>query len=248
MARTKDPHAATVKAWKTRPRHAAAAAATQSKGDFAERKLSYGSQTADSPEVRAAAERAYALAAQIEPTVTPLVTSVAQKTGGTPVGLDYRLKSVEAIAGKMIRDALEKNIPPTEALGDLTDVNRYTIVYPPEALVERGTDAIKALTDAGWTPYDHKAKNYYPPGDAYDGFNAVYENKLGARFELQFHTPDSVRIKEVAHKIFAKWRVTPATDSPTKDRLWKQMVSLWDNYKRPTGYENLPGRKMGVAA
>ena len=248
MARTKDPHAAAVKSWLTRTRaqNPARGTVVQSGADFAKRGApSIHGMTVDSPEVKAEADRLHRAAVEMEPEITKLVTSIAKATGGKAEGLAFRLKAPAAIAGKIMRDVVEKNVSPAEAASQLSDINRYTITYDPKTLVAQGKAAIAALKEAGWSPYDHKLKNFFVPGDAYDGFNGVYENKDGARFELQFHTPESIKIKEVAHKIFERWRETPP--SPARDTMWSQMTGLWNNYERPANWDQLPGTRAAQA-
>lgn len=203
--------------------------------------LSYQGLTKDSPEVKAVADRRHARGVADEPEMTATVMATAAASGGTVAGLQFRLKSASGIADKAIRDAVEKRIHPTEAIEQMNDVNRYTITFPADELVERALRAQRALSDAGWDPYDTKLKNSFGPGLPYQGYNAVYVNrKTGAKFELQFHTPESLEIKEKAHLIYEKRRNLPAAHADAK-KLDMAMMELWQNYRRPIGWERLPG-------
>ena len=49
----------------------------------------------------------------------------------------------------------------------------------------------------------------------------------GLPFELQFHTPESLSMKEEAcHSSYEKFR--SASDSSKMIQYWEEMVSMWD--------------------
>jgi hypothetical protein len=251
MARTNNPHEASVKSWETRRGEAQDGGrreTVQQRGDWGTKPaspLEYNGLTPDSPEVKALAEKAHAAAVFQEPEATRAVTAAIEASGGHLSGLAHRIKAPDAIANKIIRDCRSDHVEPEAAIAKLNDIVRYTALYPASVLVERVAIAHKSLLDAGWEHFDSKAKNFFAPGDPYDGYNCVYINKkTGAKFEMQFHTPESIKIKALAHDIYKKYRELPAMDTArhTRKRLFDEMVGLWNNYDRPTNWEKLPGK------
>jgi hypothetical protein len=208
------------------------------------RYLAYKGDTKDSPKIKAMASELYGRSSVSEPRLSTVMEAVLAASGGKPHGWEFRQKSEKSIAEKIVRDSVEKDIPLEQAASEMNDLNRYTVVLPSDTFVEQTLKAQAALEEAGFEPYDAKAKNYFTPGDDYDGYNTVYwDQNTGERFELQFHTEETAVLKEEAHLIYNEWRELP-TDHPERTGMWERMVGLWTNYTRPADYERLPGRLM----
>ena len=53
-----------------------------------------------------------------------------------------------------------------------------------------------------------RVKNFWGPGDGYQGINSVVVTAAGFPFELQFHTPESIAMKEEeCHACYELFRV-----------------------------------------
>lgn len=188
----------------------------------------------------AAAEVTIKKAKKIEPRITKMVKAVAKKLGGEMTGLKYRLKTVESLARKIRADAEEKGLSVSEAASQINDSIRYTMLFDTDSYVDSVLAAHKEFENQGWVRYDSKWKNYFYPGDAYDGYNTVYVHKVtGIRFEMQYHTYDSIKIKAKSHEYYAKWRVEE--DPKKKANLYSSMMNLWVDYPKPEGWQMLPG-------
>jgi len=181
-------------------------------------------------------------AEQSEPALTEMMQTLAELSGGNLTGLEHAVKSAESLQNKIERDMLEKGISAQEAASEINDRNRYTLVLNDEAFVENVQRVQAELEKQGWSQYDEKYKNFFASGDNYDGYNTVVIHESGQRFELQFHTEDSLRIKEQVHPIYEKFRET----RNTADRrvLWQQMADAYATAEQPPGWENLPGRQV----
>ena len=84
-----------------------------------------------------------------------------------------------------------------------------------------------------------RVKNFWGPGDGYQGINSVFISRTGQRFELQFHTPESLSMKEEeCHSSYAKFR--SATDSRKMMQYWEEMVSMWDMVPVPEAVLTIP--------
>jgi len=205
-----------------------------------------GGSAASEPKThRELAAEAAAKAAAVEPEITEIVTGVVEEGGGRMEGLDFRLKTQESIESKIKREMAEEGLSAEEATGSLTDLVRYTAVFESEDLAENAIKLQNDLADAGWTQYDQKFRNYFvppPPDKPYRGYNTVYTNAAGQTFELQFHTPQSLAVKEQVHKLYERAR--ELSKGPERTALYRQMNDMWANFQSPPGWDNLPGARM----
>jgi len=179
------------------------------------------------------------LAERYEPEITKAVVDAVQANGGEMAGLEFRLKSEESLARKIKGYVEEKGVSPEEAQDLVKDAVRYTALLNAENYVEGAKAVHQALAEKGWKPYDHATKNYWRAGDSYDGYNCVFVNDQGVKMELQFHTPESIKVKAESHKIYEVARQLPP--GPEYSSMVKQMVGLWGSVARPRGWESLSG-------
>lgn len=194
------------------------------------------------PDIQTAADTKVEAATAIEPELTTMVTGLAEQFEGESVGLEYAVKSEDSLARKIRTDMIEKGISAQEAADAISDVNRYTILFDRENYVEDVLAVQQELADQGWEQYDHKWKNYFRAGDAYDGYNTVMINpETGQRFELQYHTPESMEIKANVHKWYEELRIMPDDQTSEAKQLQTQMRESWADYQKPEGWERLPG-------
>lgn len=190
---------------------------------------------------KAAAAETLERVAQVEPAVTELLGGIAGQVGAKLEGLDYRLKSAESLARKIRADAGAKMIAPGEAAERISDALRYTLVADGKNYAGHVQATQAELERQGWVQYDHSWKNYWPSGDAYDGYNTVLVNRAtGERFELQFHTPESLATKEKCHKFYERYRTLPA-ENVERVTLFRQMADLWQQTPKPANWQALPG-------
>jgi len=180
-------------------------------------------------------------AAKAEPEVTSTLQRIADKAGGRLVGLDNKLKTAASLSRKIRIDSEQMGITPEEAALQINDSLRYTLVFNPETFVEDVKEVQTDLARDGWKKYDHKWKNFFKPGGEYAGYNTVMVNeKTGFRFEIQYHTEDSLTIKRNVHKIYEIWRELDANDAKRLE-LAREMSSMWNDLERPVNWQALPG-------
>jgi len=148
-----------------------------------------GSPAPDSAETKIA-ERIRAKAEAAEETVTKDIQGIADKFGGTMQGLEFRLKSVDSMARK-IRDEGESKI---------NDALRYTSTFTTDKLASGANQVMAEMERMGYQK--ERVKNTFEEGKAYVGINTTFR-KDGQDFELQFHTPESLHVKETLnHKLY----------------------------------------------
>lgn len=183
------------------------------------------------------------------------------KQGGLMIGLDFRLKRLGSLSRKLESEVLEaaekgETITLQDAANKMGDVARFTSVFEPDNFQQSTDKVIRELQSQGYELV--KFKNYFQPNSSYKGLNCNFKDKNGNLFELQFHTPASMKIKEgyeidipskkavinkwafQSHDIYETTRVLEdkkrkGTITPKEnqqlDKLKNYNVKMWDSIK-----------------
>lgn len=165
---------------------------------------------------------------------TKAMKAAAKKQKGTMRGLKYRLKDKESLVRKM---KLELNQNRTWNVNNITTKNindslRYTIELS-EKNYANGVK--KVLADLKKQDYKvNMVKNYWNPAKkgkgVYKGINSVVTDPTGKKIELQFHTKQSLHVKEkVSHPIYQKIRKSKSA----------KKVEAWENTLRKAWEEDV---------
>jgi len=163
----------------------------------------------------------------LEPSVSAELGTLAGEIGGRLAGFEHRLKERDSILRKM-REELRDH--PAWKPGDVVigDSLRYTIEVgdsPPGHHAESIRAVLIRLEAAGHRVGE--VKNYWPRGDNYSGVNSVLIAPDGLTWELQFHTPESFRIKSRDHGLYEELRAE-GTSSARKRELYGEMAAPWN--------------------
>jgi hypothetical protein len=193
-------------------------------------------RTQYAPKVRSAAMRARVRAEEREPQVTRDMQQAAQRTGGTLEGLQYRLKEQSSISRKIEVKMPEYEGDPSATAANLSDTIRFTMTYPTGRYASGVRRTISDLEHQG---YELRTKNYWKPGDAYQGVNVAMRTPDNFPVELQFHTPESLDAKERMHGLYEQFREL-GIDPKRKRELWEQMVAVANTIPVPPDIEGLP--------
>jgi len=172
---------------------------------------------------RVSATQILATATRAEAQVTPVLSEIANSTGGKLEGLNFRIKSFDSLVRKLQDTPANKII----------DALRYTLVYDDGLIVSSASEAIAALQRLGYRNVN--IKNTFLPGQPYKGINTTFQTPAGQFFELQFHTPTSFHFKQTAlHSLYEIARVLPP-GSPERVALELQMIELSSEIPNPAG-------------
>jgi hypothetical protein len=114
---------------------------------------------------------------------------------------------------------------------DVNDILRYTMQVGEKKYTTISSNTLTALKDQGHDIL--LVKNYWGK-DGYKGINAVLRNPQGTKYELQFHTPRSLTVKEeISHPLYEKIR---ASKDPVKIKKWTaEMDEAWRSVGLPDG-------------
>ena len=100
-----------------------------------------------------------------------------------------------------------------QALDKIPDAVRFTLTYAAERYSDGVLGDVDRMKSAGFELI--KLKNLWHT-DQYKGINSQWRTpEIGTRFEMQFHTPESLDAKELTHEAYERIRgrmVDPAEE------------------------------------
>lgn len=169
-------------------------------------------------------DKLLAKAQAIEPVVTQTLKSL-QTDSRHLAGLEYRLKSRESLLRKIMSDVKVRGTK-LNTKKKVNDVLRYTFESDAMYFVDNFADIRSSLEGLGYKFV--RVKNTLKDKSAvYRGVNTQVKTPDGYTFEIQFHTPQSLAIKEKNHVLYEQARVLDLSTLDGKnqsDELERQML------------------------
>ena len=151
-------------------------------------------------------------------------------------GLEFRLKSMDSALRKVKKDAQEKDWSENTVLNNMYDIVRYTQESSENKLVKNFEKTMNTLKEKGYKIV--QIKNTFKPNAEYKGINCKLKDPDGNKFELQFHTPKSLEIKEIIHKKYDIQRELPK-GSPEYEKLGEEMRKISSVIKHPDNIDEI---------
>jgi hypothetical protein len=132
-------------------------------------------------------------------------------------GLEHMLKGEDRLKEK-IADVLlvEPNLTAKQAVDKVTDAVRFTFTYTHQRYAEGVLSDVERIKSEGFELI--KLKNLWEK-EQYKGINSQWRRPAtGLRFEMQFHTPQSLEAKELSHQAYERLR-SPQMGQVERDGL-----------------------------
>jgi hypothetical protein len=185
------------------------------------------------------ASQLFARAKKAEPGITGIISRVASENNVTLKGLEFRLKTKDSLARKIASEYRDNaGAISYKIIGEkIGDSVRYTYVIDESRYSSSVMKISEDLKARGLSPYDNKFRNYWS-NPTYKGINSNWISQDGQLFEIQFHTPQSLQVKEEkSHKIYEKQRVE--TD-PLKIKAYSEQIEeIWRDVSTPKDVDRL---------
>lgn len=163
----------------------------------------------------------YNMALEQEPQISSLVKELADKVGMETRSFDSRMKTKRSYLEK-----LEKNYVTNKKEYEIKDILRYTYIASPDTLTQKTLEVIAIYEKLGYNTVEIKnywLMSFYP----YNGINTVIISPNGLKFELQYHTMESYKIRESIHELYEEWRNLPEISEKAKELNRK----MFEGYK-----------------
>lgn len=167
------------------------------------------------------------IANENEPQITADLQEIISKTSGNinydvgngKTALDFRKKGFDSLERKMNSDLKEKSLE--DIMNGTYDIVRYTDLVESDKFVDDYYKIMDELTKKGYKV--QRVKNTFNDDTkSYKGVNTVVESPTGYKFELQYHTPESMKVKEINHKLYEMARLD-TTSEEEKAKLRNEM-------------------------
>jgi len=199
-----------------------------------------------SPEQNAEASKACAdIRDEGEQVILPAMKRVeAEDPERHLAGLDNMLKGEDRLKEKIADYMRAPGVTVREALEMVPDAVRFTLMYP----MDRYADGVRADVDRfkaeGFELI--KLKNLWA-GDQYKGINSQWGRaETGLRFEMQFHTPESLEAKELTHQAYERIRGTAsAVERQELEAFQRQVNAVIVTPPGAAGIEDFPEKNDG---
>lgn len=179
------------------------------------------------------------------------VKDLADALDGEMHGLQYEMKTEASLERKLGQQIELAGMTPEEAMADMKDVVRYTVVFPEGSFAESAAALIEGFQEKGFEPLKSKVTFGARAGEDTRGLlagelipgaalNTAWRDPgTGFPFEIQVHTPESLVAKTVSHEYYAVERVLPE-DDPLVRPLTEKMVDLAATVDTPPGLDQIP--------
>ena len=163
-----------------------------------------------------------------EPEITKHIKAVAENTKLDIQGLENRIKTKDSYLIK-----IRSNYEQGKTEYEIKDIIRYTYTSKPEDIVGKTQKAIDIGSKQGYNTIE--VKNYWlDKNNPYNGINTTVQASNGQKFEVQYHTDESYKIKEKMHKDYEKWRLMDKSSYEAKElrkNMFKQSADMKEPYK-----------------
>ena len=181
---------------------------------------------------------------KLEPTYSKDMKDIEKSNPNVKLyGFEFRLKSFDSLYRKIKSDALDylkdgysKDEAYNEASKKIHDGNRYTFVIKDNDFTNDYFKVQKTLEKKGYKLI--KCKNTLSNTNSpYRGINNQYELN-GNYVEIQFHTKQSIEIKEKNHKLYEISRLKETPDD-VKEKLQLEMKENNSKLTIPNDVDNI---------
>lgn len=193
---------------------------------------------ADPPSIAVSARASQILAQSRahQPTVRQLLTELAGGIGGVLVGLEYEFKSQASLGRKLGKTMIDDGVTLDEAAVLVKDALRYTIQLDAWRYTGGVDRVLLTLVTRG---YGVSVTNTWQRGVPYMGMNVTVRTSDGFRFEVQFHTPESLRVKELNHGEYEIQRELLCEEGEERARLNEVMIGRNVSVAIPVGVQQI---------
>jgi hypothetical protein len=155
-------------------------------------------------------------------------------------GLEHMIKGEDRLKEKLADELFGKEKTVRQALSEVPDAVRFTFRYGFERYAEGVLVDVAQLKAEGFELI--KLKNLWTDSQ-YKGINSQWRRQeTGARFEMQFHTRESLEAKELTHEAYERIRAPEVTPAERREArgFQRQVIALLHAPPGTNRIENYP--------
>ena len=180
-----------------------------------------------------------------EPPITADLQNLAREISAEMVGLENKFKSEVSLIRKLLllagkdktRQSFEQKLEKFARLNN--DSLRYTFILQSDEYAKGFQNAVEKLKHNGFIISSNRIWNAWENAETakdtgYRGINITIISSQNQRFELQFHTAESFRLKTETHHFYEELRDLKTSDERRKEII-AEMLKLAKEVKCPEG-------------
>ena len=159
-------------------------------------------------------------------------------------GLRHMLKGEDRLKEKVADFMQSPNATVRDALGFVPDAVRFTFTYSPQRYANGVLTDVERLKVEGFELI--KLKNLWA-SEQYKGINTQWRRpETGLRFEVQFHTSESLETKELTHEAYERIRASaPSEEHEELEHFQRTANALLVTPERTAEIKDYPEKKNG---
>jgi len=159
-------------------------------------------------------------------------------------GLKHMLKGEDRLKEKIADFMQSPEATVKDALGIVPDAVRFTFTYSPQRYAGGVLTDVERLKAEGFELI--KLKNLWA-SEQYKGINTQWRRpETGLRFEVQFHTPESLDAKELTHEAYERIRASPPPEEQEQlEHFQRTANALLVTPERTAEIKEYPEEKNG---
>jgi hypothetical protein len=159
-------------------------------------------------------------------------------------GLEHLLKGEDRLKEKIADFMQSPDATVRDALGLVPDAVRFTLKYSPQRYADGVLQDVDLLKAEGFELL--KSKNSWP-SEQYKGINTQWRRpETGLRFEVQFHTPESLEAKELTHGAYERIRSSaPPEEREELEQFQRTINAFIVTPERTAEIKDYPEKKHG---
>jgi hypothetical protein len=148
----------------------------------------------------------------------------AADPGRRLAGLEHMLKGEDRLKEKIADEMTAKpELTMSKAVDTVVDAVRFTFTYSPQRYAEGTLADVERVKAEGFELV--KLKNLWTD-DQYKGINSQWRRpETGLRFEVQFHTPESLEAKELTHGAYERIRIPASPEERREMKAYQRQVN-----------------------
>jgi hypothetical protein len=182
-------------------------------------------------------------AAENEPQITADLQKIASEISAEMIGLEHKFKLQESLARKLIllskKDEMNKTFE--EKLRKFArrnnDALRYTFIFQEDEYAKGFLNTVEKLREKGFIIPQNRIWNAWKNAEiskdtGYRGINITIISSQNQKFELQFHTTESFKLKTETHYLYEELRDLETSDERRKEII-REILESAKNILRP---------------
>jgi hypothetical protein len=184
-----------------------------------------------------AANRLLDEAKKNEQKITKDLKEVALSKKSRLVGLKNKFKEQDSLAEKLSNNSIKWNQPLANEAKRNNDTLRYTMIFSLNKYQSGYKQVLDELAKRGYQVqkmWDAWQMEGTENDTGYRGINVTIISSQMQKFELQFHTAQSFRVKTETHGLYEERR-NPKTDRQRDVEILEIMKEIASEIKRPKG-------------